>query len=95
MYVQSDTLVLADVFGNFRRKHIKKYEFDPAHFLSALRLLWQTCLKKTEAKLELLIDINVFLMVEKAIRGGICLAIYRFAQANNKYLEKDKKNKES
>ena len=37
----------------------------------------------------------MFLMVEKAIRGGICLAIYRFAQANNKYMEKDKKNKES
>ena len=33
--VQSDTLLLADVFENFRNKCIKVYELDPAHFLSA------------------------------------------------------------
>ena len=35
LYVQSDTLLLADVFGNFRNKCIEIYELDPAHFLSA------------------------------------------------------------
>ena len=35
LYVQSDTLLLADVFENFRNKCIKVYEPDPAHFLSA------------------------------------------------------------
>ena len=35
LYVQSDTLLLADVFENFRNKCIKIYEFDSAHFLSA------------------------------------------------------------
>ena len=35
LYVQSDTLLLADVFENFRNKFIKIYELDPAHFLSA------------------------------------------------------------
>ena len=35
LYVQSDTLFLADVFENFRNKCIEIYEFDPAHFLSA------------------------------------------------------------
>ena len=33
--VQSDTLLLADVFENYRNKCIKIYELDPAHFLSA------------------------------------------------------------
>ena len=33
LYVQSDTLLLADVFENFRSMCIKVYEFDPAHFL--------------------------------------------------------------
>ena len=35
LYVQSDTLLLADVFENFRDKCIEIYELDPAHFLSA------------------------------------------------------------
>ena len=64
LYVQSDTLWLADVFENFRDKCIEIYELDPAHFLSAPGLAWQACLKKTKVKLELLTDIDVPLMVE-------------------------------
>ena len=47
LYVQSDTLLLADVFENFRNMCIKVYELDPAHLLSAPGLAWQACLKKT------------------------------------------------
>ena len=82
LYVQSDTLLLADVFETFRNTCIKVYELDPAHFLSAPGLTWQACLKKTEVKLELLTDVDMLLMVEKGIRGGICHAIYRYAKAN-------------
>ena len=46
LYVQSDTLLLADVFENFRNMCIKVYELDPAHFLTAPGLVWQACLKK-------------------------------------------------
>ena len=35
LYVQSDTLLLADVFENFRNMCIKVYQLYPAHFLSA------------------------------------------------------------
>ena len=35
LYVQSDTLLLADLFENFRNKCIEIHKFDPAHFLSA------------------------------------------------------------
>ena len=45
LYVQSDTLLLADVFENFRNKCFKICELDPAHFLFAPRLAWQACLK--------------------------------------------------
>ena len=77
LYVQNDALLLADVFGNF----------NPAHFLSAPGLAWQACLKKTEVKLEFLTDVDMLLMAEKGIRGGICHAIYRYAKANNKYMK--------
>ena len=42
LYVQSDTLLLADVFENFRKACIKTYELDPAHFISLPGLAWQT-----------------------------------------------------
>ena len=51
-------------------------------------------LKKTEVKLELLTNVDMLLMVEKGIRGGICHAIYRYAKANNKYIKNCNKDKE-
>ena len=73
---------------------ILKYKLDPAHFLSAPGLGWQARLQKTEVKLELLTDVDMLLMVEEGIRGGICHAIYRYAKANNKYMKNYNKYKE-
>ena len=49
--------------------------------------------KKTEVKLELLTYINMSLMVEKGLTGGIYNTIHRYAKANNKYLKDYNKNK--
>ena len=95
LYVKSDTLLLADVFENFRNKCIEIYELDSPHFLSAPGLAWQACLKKTEVKLDMLTENDMLLMVEKGIRGGICHAIHRYAEANNKYMKNYDKNKDS
>ena len=95
LYVQSDTLLLADVFNNFRDMCIKEYELDPAHFLSLPELPWQACLKKTNIELELLTDCDMLLMVEEGIRGGICHSIHRYAKVNNKYMKNYNNNKES
>ena len=95
MYVQSDTLLLADVFENFRNMCIKVYELDPAHFLSAPGLTWQAYLKKTGIKLELLTDFDMLLMVEKGTRGGICHAIHRYVKINNRYMKNFDENEES
>ena len=57
---------------------------DPANFLSAPGLEWQVPFKKTKAQLELLTYIDMLLMVEKGVRGGICHAVHRYVQADNK-----------
>ena len=51
--------------------------------------------KKTKVKLDLLFDIDMLLMVEKGIRGGICHSIYRYGKANNKYMKDYDRDKES
>ena len=94
MYDQSDTILLPDVFENFRNMCIKVHEIDPAHFLSVPGLAWQAWLKKTKVKLELLTDVDMLFMVEKGIRGRICHAMHRYAKANNKYMKDYNKDKE-
>ena len=92
-----DTLLLANVFENFQNLRLEIYELDPARFLSAPGLEWQAALKgplTAALKLDLLTDIDMLLMVEKGIRGGISHSIYRYAKVNNKYKKNYDKNKE-
>ena len=87
LYVQTDTLLLADIFEKFKEKCIEIYGLDPSYFFSAPRLAWQACLKKTEVKLELLTDIDMLLVIEKCIRGEMCQSTHRYAKGNNKYMK--------
>ena len=87
LYVQSDTLLLADVFENFRDNCIDIYELDPSQFVSAAGLAWQAYLKKIEVELDLLLDNDMLLINEEGIRGGMCQPVYRHAKANDKYMK--------
>ena len=87
LYVQTDTILLADVFEKIREKWIEIYGLDPYYFYSAPGLAWEACLKKTGVKLELLTDIDMLLMVQKDTRGGMCQSTQRIAKANNKYMK--------
>ena len=91
LYVQDNTLLLADIFENFQNMCLEICEFDPAHFFSTPRLAGQAALKKTKVKLDLLTDI-MLLMVEK---GRTCHAAQQCSEVNNKYMKNDNKNKES
>ncbi|XP_060072716.1 uncharacterized protein LOC132552555 [Ylistrum balloti] len=86
LYNQSDVLLLADVFENFRDVCIKNYDLDPAWYYTAPGLAWDAALKITELKLELLSDPDMLLMVEKGIRGGISMISNRYGKANNPYM---------
>ena len=65
LYIESDILILADVFGNFGNIYIDIYELDSANFLSVARLPQRVCLKTTEIRLELPTYADKLLMVEK------------------------------
>ena len=83
LYVQSDTLLLADVFYNFSNLILDIYGLDPAHFVSAPRIAQEAALKNSKGKLDLLTNVSMLLMIEKGIRGGIFCVIYCYTKANN------------
>ena len=87
LYVETDMLQLADVFENFRKVCQDKYGLDPAHYYSAPGLSWDALLKKTGVELELLTDMDMHLMIERGMRGGISMASKRHAKANNPRVE--------
>jgi hypothetical protein len=94
-YVTLDVTLLCDVMEEFRNTCFKAYGLDPLHFYTAPGLAWQAMLKETKCNLQLLTDIDMILMIESGIRGGITQSVTRNVKANNKYLPDFDPNKES
>ena len=95
LYLQSDILLLADVFENFRKTCLEYYKLDPCHYFTSPGLSWDAMLKMTDIKLELMTDIDMFQFIEKGLRGGISYIANRYGNANNKYMKDYNKNKPS
>ena len=88
LYLQSDVLLLADVFEEFRNVCMENYSLDPAWYYTSPGLSWDALLKHSGVRLELLTDPDMLLMFEKGIRGGVSMIPNRFGKANNKFMEK-------
>ena len=94
LYLESDLLLLADVFETFRDLCMTNYELDPAWCYTAPGLARDAALKMTKVELKLLTDIEMLDMFEEGIRGGISSIMHRHGKANNKYMGEDFNSKE-
>ena len=86
LYLESDVLLLTDVFENFREVCQKNYELDPAWYLTSPGLSWDAMLKKTDVELDLT-DPDMLMLFEKCTRGGVSMISNRHSKANNKYMK--------
>ena len=83
------------MFEDFRNTALKTFKLDPCYFVSTPGLAWESCKKLTNQKLELLTDMDMILLFEEGIRGGITQSVTKYATANNKYMSTYDKNKPS
>jgi len=83
LYLKIDVLISADVFENFRDLCMSTFHLDPAHYYTVPGFSFDSMLKFTAVKLELLTDYDQVLFYERGIRGGLAQASKRYARANN------------
>ena len=91
-YGQSNTLLLPDVFENFRNMCLEICELDPARFPIAPGLAWPAILKQAKVKLDPLTDADLLLMVEKISEVE---HVMLFINLRKLYINDYGKNKES
>ena len=87
LYMETDVLLLADIFENFRDFSIANYGLDPAHFTTAPGLSWSAALLKTKQVLEIPTDPNMHIFFDRGMRGGISFVSFPYAVANNEGMD--------
>ena len=88
LYMETDVLLLADVFQEFRHFSLLKYRLDPAHFNTAPSLTWSAALLYTMQRLEIPIDPDMHLFFDKGLTGGASQVANPWAEANHEGIEK-------
>lgn len=90
LYLATDVVLLADVFEHFRKLALQDDKLDPVHYVSLPGFSWDSLMLKSKpildplGGLELLSDPEMYLMIERGIRGGVSMISQRHAAANNR-----------
>ena len=87
IYLKCDVLLLCDVFEKFIDSCLKYYGLDPCHYFSSPGLAWDAMLKMSGIRLRLIDDIDMYLFIERGMRGGISYIAKRYCRANNEFVE--------
>ena len=88
LYLETDVLLLVDVFEKIVETSLNYYSLDPSYYFSSPGLSWDAMLKMTGIKLELISDVNMHLFTEKGMRGGISYISKRHGKVDedNKFI---------
>ena len=86
MHLKCNALLLADVFKKFRNRCAENHDLRPSHYLSAAALTLNAMLSITKFQLNLISDVNMYLFIQKGMRGGVSYISRRCSKASDKYL---------
>lgn len=89
LYLQTDVLLLADIFENFRTVCVEYYGLDPAQYYTLPNYAWDAMLEITDVELDEICDLDMYEIFENGLRGGMCQVGHKDVTANNKYAEND------
>ena len=96
IYLILDVYLHAEIFEKFRNVCKPVHDLDPVQFFSAPNLSWEAMLMTSKFESELLLDIDMLLFYENAIRSGInVIDALRNFSANNKYMQNYEANEDS
>jgi len=91
LYLNTDVLLLADIFENFRDNCVASYGLDPAYYYTLPGFTWDAILKYTGVQFKFT-DIDMVMFVKCSIREGLSQCSKRYTQANNKYMQSIHRN---
>ena len=77
MHLETDVLLLTDVYENVRKQCLTDYEVDPAQSYTLPNFAWDAMLLETGIELELLHGEDLYNMIEKGLRGGMVQSTYK------------------
>ena len=83
VYLQLDVLLLSDLFEKFRKTCLNYYRLDPVHYYTIPGLAWDAALGMSKVKLELIVEKDIYNLIDTSIRGGVSMISTRHAKANN------------
>ena len=78
---------ITDVFENFRDLCLEYCGLDPAHYFTLPDFAWDAMLLKNGVEIDPLTDQEMYEMIEKGLRGGMCQVAHKEAKANNMYMK--------
>ena len=89
LYLKTDVLLLTDIFENFKEVCMKDYGLDPVYYYTLPNFAFDAMLKLTGVEIDLAYDQEMYEMIEKGLRGGMCMVSTKKVEANNKYMGED------
>ena len=85
IYCLIDCLLLAEVIKNYRDATYDEFGLDICHYISSPQLSFDVMLKETGVEIHLISDVDMFIFIESALRGGLSYVSERHVKLNDDY----------
>ena len=86
LYLQCNVLLSGDAFEKFRIRRLENCGLSPSHYLNTPALSWDKRSSISKVEIDLISDVDMYLLFEKGMRDGVSHSSRRCSQANNKHL---------